>query len=276
MTGSAGPDDGSYQPTSERMSAANYQSNVGDYLIYMFHVATYNFAREFLSGEVLDLGCGTGYGTHAVSDCCDRIVGVDIATDAVAFARREYQADNLSYEVIAPIENELLPFGDASFDAVISFQVIEHIANTDTYLREIARVLRPGGRFICSTPDRSTRLFPRQRPWNRYHVHEYSPTDLGALIATRFEDVRVHGMTADRVIIDAELRRCRKMRVMTYPFTFPGAPQSWRSFGLGLLKRLQRPQGAAQTVQEFAFDHTAIRIEIGATPSTDTVVVARR
>ena len=66
-----------------------------------------------------------------------------------------------------------MPFADASFGAVLSFQVIEHLDRPDAYLAEASRVLAPGGVLLLATPDRATRLYSWQQPWNRFHVTEY-------------------------------------------------------------------------------------------------------
>ena len=61
-----------YEPTSERVSEEPYRTGPdSDYLIYLFHIATYDFAVPFVSGRhVLDFGCGTGYGTHRIAAAC--------------------------------------------------------------------------------------------------------------------------------------------------------------------------------------------------------------
>jgi 2-polyprenyl-3-methyl-5-hydroxy-6-metoxy-1,4-benzoquinol methylase len=81
------------EPTGERVIEEFYRSSPGNYLIYLFHMATYNFARDYVVDKhVLDYGCGSGYGTHHMASCCASIVGVDIAEDAIEYARMNYQA----------------------------------------------------------------------------------------------------------------------------------------------------------------------------------------
>jgi SAM-dependent methyltransferase len=271
--------DGEYAPSIERLRVEEYASgSVADYLIYLFHVATYEFARDYVTDRsVLDFGCGTGYGTHALADSCREIVGVDIAPDAIDYARVTYTHPNLSYVGIRRVEDAPLPFPDERFDVVLSFQVIEHVADVDAYLREVQRVLAPAGTFICATPERATRLFPKQRPWNLYHLHEYGEHELGAELRRHFPAVELFGMTADRELLDVELRRCRSRRLATYPLTFPGAPESLRRAGLRALNRLQarrRRPDRTRAPGDFGFDHTAIRIAPGAEPSTNIVAVA--
>src|SRR3954464_15382698 len=146
------------EPVSrERLAVDADRSSESDYLIYLFHVATYDFAIPYVTGRrVLDLGCGTGYGTARVAPVCTDIVGVDISSDAIDAATREF-GDR--FRLIEPVERAPLPFADRAFDVVLSFQVIEHVPDARAYLGEIDRVLTDDGVFLCATPDRGTRLF---------------------------------------------------------------------------------------------------------------------
>jgi ubiquinone/menaquinone biosynthesis C-methylase UbiE len=265
--------------TSERVIEEHYVQSRDSYLIYLMHVATYRFAAPYLAGaRVLDLGCGTGYGTAMLAEQCASICGVDISTEAIDYARSRYSKPGLQYETIDKIERgSRLRFDDASFDAVISFQVIEHVADVPSYLAEIARLLKPGGVFICATPDRATRLLPGQRPWNLYHLKEYSNSQFGALFRPRFSEVDVLQMSGSPEVIDIELRRTAKVRWLTLPFTFPMAPEWLRSGGLAMLKRLQgkaapRPAQAGP----FDFDETDIHIGKDLAPSLNLIAVMRK
>ena len=102
--------------------------------------------------------------------------------------------------------------------------MIEHIWEVDAYVDELFRLLKPGGIAVIATPDRSTRLFRGQRPWNLFHVVEYDQPALRAVLERRFHDVDVHAMTAPG-IDDIELARDRRLRLLTYPVTFPHAPE---------------------------------------------------
>lgn len=268
-----------YRATSERLSEADYQSNPADYLIYCCHLATYDFAIPYVRGKrVLDFGCGTGYGTHRLAAVCEDITGVDISDEAVAFASSEHQAPNLRYQAIRPLPDHQAPFADSSFDAITSFQVVEHVWDVDAYVAELARLLRPGGVAVIATPDRTTRLFRRQRPWNLYHVVEYDHGELRAALQQRFAEVELHSMTAPGHE-EIELQRARRLRVLTYPFTFPGAPEGWRRSGLRALKWIQvrtRRPARAQPPRTFPFGVEDVRIEPGVRRSLNVVAVARR
>lgn len=235
--------------TSERVSIAGYTSSAENFFIFLEHLATYNFAQPYTVGkDVLDFGCGTGYGTHHLSGSVRSIIGVDISTDAIDGARRHYLTDEfrarLDYRVIDPVERAPLPFDDDSFDTVLSFQVIEHVQDVDRYLDEVRRVLRPKGVFVCATPDRRTRLFRGQRPFNRYHLREWAPREFEQLLTRTFPDTKMFGMSGSTPAISSELKRCRMTRTLAYPFTFPGAPEPWRQLGLRGLKSLSERQSA--------------------------------
>lgn len=228
---------------------------------------------------MLDFGCGTGYGTHRVASSCASIVGVDISGDAIDFARSRYSADNLSYQAIQPLPDHPAPFPDASFDVVLSFQVVEHIWDVGSYAAELFRLLAPGGTAIVATPDRTTRLFRGQRPWNLYHVIEYDDAGLRAALSPPFVDVQIEYMTADPEVEAIEHRRARKLRIATYPCTFPGAPERLRTAGLSALKAIQArrsPMPPSAAPVDHGFDLGTVHIGPTARPSMNLIAVARK
>lgn len=287
------PDADPYSPTTERLDVDSYLASANSYLIYLFHIASYEFASQQLdaSARVLDYGCGTGYGSHYLAETVGSVVGVDVSDSAVRYASSRYRSPGLEFHAIAPVEEAPLPFADASFDAVVSFQVIEHVPSVDGYLAEVVRVLRPGGMFICATPDRATRLFPRQRPWNRWHVDEFTQQGLSAAVARHLDVEHVMGMTAPTPVVASELRRSRLLRAVSLPFTFPGSPERWRVAGLELLRSLsalagslrRRLRGGDSATPEpgseqpaYSFGLGDIVIAAGAQPSTNIVLTATR
>jgi SAM-dependent methyltransferase len=91
-----------------------------------------------------------------------------------------------------------LPFQEGAFDLYVSFETLEHVEDDRALVREAFRVLAPGGRFLCSTPNRdllSPGLSLRDRPRNPYHVREYSIGELEALLASVFPKVLLYGQT---------------------------------------------------------------------------------
>lgn len=271
--------------TGERVIEDAYKASASSYLIYLFHIATYEFSRTYVAGKtVLDFGCGSGYGAHLLANDCHHITGIDISPDAIAFANACYTGENLEYRSIDDVQTHALPFDDEHFDTVVSFQVMEHIPQVEKYLDEIHRVLKKDGFVVIATPDRTSRLFARQRPWNEYHVVEYAPDDFLVALGRRFSDVALFGMTAREDVIAIELRRTRLMRILTYPFTFPGAPEWYRLFGLGSMKALSRLFGSvysrkrqqAAVDADYGFSTDDIVIAEDASPSVNIICVARK
>jgi SAM-dependent methyltransferase len=262
------------EPTGERMIVEHYKSSIEDYVIYLMHIATYRFAEPFAkSKRVLDYGCGSGYGSAKMAEIALSVEAVDVAEDAILHAREQFPGKNLNFRCIDPTAP--LPYADGSFDTVLSFQVFEHVTNVDHYLGEIRRVLVPGGTLVLVTPDRSTRLFPLQRPWNRWHVKEYNRVSLLRALSQQFSIVEILHMSGERRAIDVELRRCARLKWMTLPMTLPFYPRALRVALLNLVHHWHgRPIRQTPPVS-FDFDESAITIAKGLTPSMNLIAVAR-
>jgi 2-polyprenyl-3-methyl-5-hydroxy-6-metoxy-1,4-benzoquinol methylase len=160
-----------------------------DYETAMFykHFAPYLYVNDFVKNkEVLELGCGAGYGIDYLSNNAKRIVTVDIDSESIEHAKQNSEATNIEYILQDILDG--LRFQDNSFDVVISFQVIEHFNKRDVkrYLNEIFRLLKPDGTAFITTPNREIRLFPFQKPVNKYHPLEYSHYTLRRLIKQFF------------------------------------------------------------------------------------------
>ncbi|PWJ22196.1 bifunctional 2-polyprenyl-6-hydroxyphenol methylase/3-demethylubiquinol 3-O-methyltransferase UbiG [Jannaschia seohaensis] len=104
--------------------------------------------------DVLDLGCAGGFLAEALDDRGARVTGIDPAADAIVAARAHAEAGGreIRYDVGV---GEALPYGDASFDAVACVDVLEHVRDLGQVMREVARVLRPGGQFFYDTINRN-------------------------------------------------------------------------------------------------------------------------
>jgi ubiquinone/menaquinone biosynthesis C-methylase UbiE len=250
------------EPTTERIIEENYQSSQEAYLIYSMHVATYKYCIGYVAEKkVLDYGCGSGYGTALISESCVQITGVDISPEAIAYAQSHYQGPHLSYLQIERAEVAPLPFPDSSFDVVLSFQVIEHVQDVSVYLKEFERVLVPGGCVIIATPDRLNRLFSFQKPWNMWHLREYTQDQLKDTLTTHFFNVNVQQMGGRQDVLETELSRIRKLKWVLLPFTLPFIPEFIRRNSLGFIKYLNYnlPKHSNKPIAP-SFDETALSI----------------
>lgn len=178
--------------TGERVVPEN--SNTGFTRVNLVrHKAAHLHAARHIrnAGRVLDLGCGTGYGSAMLASDTRQVVGIDVSDQAVARARAVHQMNNLEFAVMSATA---LEFSDGTFDAVYSIQVIEHIEDVELHLREVVRVLRPGGTFVVATPNRLT--YSPDGLHNPFHVREYDAGGLEALLASFFHEVEIVGLHA--------------------------------------------------------------------------------
>ena len=155
------------------------------------HFARYVYARGFCSGKnVLDTGCGVGYGSSHLAEVAQSVVGVDNDPQAIQYARRYYSRANTHY---VAGDCQQLPFVSRTFDVVTSFELIEHLADAKSYLAEVRRVLEPGGVFIVSTPNRSVYGEHRGGEANPFHVREWDFNEFVSLLRAYFRFVEVLG-----------------------------------------------------------------------------------
>lgn len=177
---------------------------------YFRHLFAYReAARRLAPGAlVLEIGSGEGYGAADLAQSVSRVVATDAFFEAASHGSRQYPRI-----CFLQAGGTRLPFKSGIFDAVVSFQVIEHVADVRSYLEEVRRVLKPGAFFALTTPNRRLRLFPFQRPWNEYHVREYADAGISGLLGVFFNEVSMKGVMAPPALMLAEKRRVAKLRV---------------------------------------------------------------
>lgn len=185
--------------TAERVSR-----DVTDNFVYQRSKLAYVEAAKRVCGDILEIGTGTGYGIDIIAPRCRRFVTMDKTRSEELAAMPE----NVEF-VQATVPP--LPFADESFDYVVSFQVIEHIKRDREFVREVHRVLKKGGKFIVSTPNRPMSL--TRNPW---HVREYNAEQFGALLST-FTEVEAMGVAGnERVWSYYEKNRESVRRIMRF------------------------------------------------------------
>jgi GT2 family glycosyltransferase/SAM-dependent methyltransferase len=154
------------------------------------HLHRYLLARSLCRGlDVLDVASGEGYGCAFLAQTANSVVGVELDPTAVEHARASYTQKNLSF-ILGDARR--LPLGDCSVDVVVSFETLEHFYEHNLFVAEVRRVLRPGGQFIVSSPDRDV-YSPAGQPPNPFHVHELAKAEFVELLQSVFENVALFG-----------------------------------------------------------------------------------
>lgn len=128
--------------------------------------------------DVLEAGCGEGYGADLIADVANTVIGLDYDDSAVAHVRARYPRVDMRQGNLAE-----LPLADAAVDVVVNFQVIEHLWDQAQFVAECRRVLRPGGVLLMSTPNRITFSPGRDTPINPFHTRELNASELAELIS---------------------------------------------------------------------------------------------
>lgn len=146
---------------------------------YQEHIERYKFASDFVNGlTVLDVACGVGYGSHMLSKNAKHVYGVDIDEETVKYAEQNYHGQNIKFEVM---DSKSIRYPDGFFDAVVSFETIEHAPFPEIFLKEVKRVLKPNGLFILSTPNLETAC-DGKRVHAPFHTQEFTLQELLELL----------------------------------------------------------------------------------------------
>ncbi len=149
------------------------------------HISRYHFASRLCRfKKVIDLGCGSGYGSAELARTADSVVGVDVDPTTISEAARNYRLPNLEFRT-ATVDQ--LPFENGYFHTGVCFEVIEHIENFRALLAEARRVINPHGQLVISTPNRLYYAESRRDAGpNPFHVREFTFEEFRTALAEFF------------------------------------------------------------------------------------------
>jgi 2-polyprenyl-3-methyl-5-hydroxy-6-metoxy-1,4-benzoquinol methylase len=155
------------------------------------HLERYHWAADFVGQRrVLDVACGTGYGTALLANAgAVQVDGFDCCREAVHIAQKTWQLPNTTFSIAAAHH---LPVADDLYDIYVSFETIEHVGNDQALLQEATRVLKPDGLLLVSTPNRNL-LDPgisiSNKPFNRFHIREYLQHEFADRLRPHFASI---------------------------------------------------------------------------------------
>lgn len=140
------------------------------------HRKRYEFALSNISPSdvILDAACGVGYGTFLLASKSKSATGLDISTPSIAFAKKIFKAANLTFDVA-----NLLELDDSKyprFDTIVSFETIEHVPNHKLVIKTFRKMLKTGGKLICSVPNQN--VVPFTKETHPFHVRHFTPEQI--------------------------------------------------------------------------------------------------
>jgi len=154
----------------------------------------YEWAIQFLKGkETADIGCADGYGTQFLANYTKNTIGVDYSEATIELARKQHKEKlNLSF-----ISGKVppLPLETESKDVVTAFQFIEHIHPRKAFMEDVKRVLKPGGVFLCTTPNNKMSIAR-----NPFHVHEYTFEEMKNEASQVFDKIELYGVQGNQKV----------------------------------------------------------------------------
>lgn len=158
------------------------------------HISRYQFAKEKLQvlqcKRVLDAATGVGYGANLLSTVANEIVGVDRDENALKIANQQYRNGRINF---IKDDCETMELVGGSFDAIVSFETLEHLKRPDVFLNRCYALLNDGGSIIISTPNQLVSGHQSKKDWE-YHEKEYTPEELFKIIESAgFTHIQLFG-----------------------------------------------------------------------------------
>jgi ubiquinone/menaquinone biosynthesis C-methylase UbiE len=174
--------------------------------------------------KVIELGCGTGSLCQALYQKGIDIAGCDVSQVAIDHGQKKYPHLNLSV-----VNAEQLPWQDGTCDAVLSFDVLEHLYNPDGHLTEVYRVLKPGGYYLFQTPNKWVNaifetLKNRSFAWRRYHPSLHKAGQLRRRLSKHGFDVQFVKMNTVNAFTLKKLESWPRLAKLTGRLDFKRLP----------------------------------------------------
>lgn len=141
----------------------------------------YQEVVKVVKGQVADIGFGTGFGTHLLTQKADAVFGYEMDGQAVEFAQQVFPMEGLFFR-----HGDITDGIEGHFDFVVMIDVLEHIKHDKQALTSAKSMLNPGGKLIISTPNRLSRYRK-----SKNHVREYAPKELEGILSRVFDSVEL-------------------------------------------------------------------------------------
>lgn len=175
-----------------------------DYWMKLEHAGRYEFAKNFISenlknSNIADISCATGYGAELLASVCAHVDGYDLRSEYLAKAQKRKIKNASFYQI--DFNKEVLK--NRKYDAVISFETIEHIENTDNFLKSMQNIVKKNGFLIISVPNpKYEQLDENGNIIYKYHKHIFSKEQIIILLTKfNFKIERILGQSLCNMIV---------------------------------------------------------------------------
>lgn len=160
------------------------------------HVHRYEVALAYLSpgSRILDIACGSGFGSYLFAEKGHNVIAADLSEETILQCKKDFQHPQLNYVVADATK---LPFPDEHFDAVVSFETIEHTTQYTEVLSEFKRVTKRNGLILISTPNILINS-PDGVVRNPYHTQEWNYKQLSEILKAAYPEVKIYGQAYQR------------------------------------------------------------------------------
>ncbi|WP_408006384.1 class I SAM-dependent methyltransferase [Pseudalkalibacillus sp. A8] len=161
--------------------------------LYLEHIARYYFSLPYIKGRVLDIACGSGYGSQFIAKSKKKtiteLIAVDNVSEVIDYASIRYNHPLIKYHVANALDQELV-YTIGTFDTILSFETIEHVPDEKAFLKNLYGLLNPDGMLILSTPFGQGRYEPCGSP---FHYFQLTPGEFEELFTPyQFSELEIY------------------------------------------------------------------------------------
>ena len=165
----------------------------------------YEQVAQIVRGKVADVGFGTGFGAHLLTDNAQAVHGFEIDDQCIRFAERVFPFKKINFHY-----GDITKGIDSEFNFIIMIDVLEHIKYHQKAIDNVKKMLAKGGTFIMSTPNRLSRYRKAET-----HYREYAPKELEGILKRVFISVELRNYRLEPLVSQYEnpiLAVCRNER----------------------------------------------------------------
>lgn len=160
-------------------------------VVFSRHKFVYQYVKQYVVGkDVLDIGCGTGYGCKILAEDANYVLGIDYSEKAIEYCKTHFDAPNIDFQRNDATELAL----EKKFDIAVSFQVIEHMRDVEDFIDRMKQSVKVNGLIFITTPNAKKEDFDNHKAENPFHFNEMNYGQFERLLSSKFQTYRILGI----------------------------------------------------------------------------------